>query len=193
VNLLFKEDATKNEKLLASSLYLAFGFMLIGMFSRTLVPEEILIIFGCIGGIYSLIILSIIYYYLSIKNSQLRKNMESSFKRLWYVVFLFLFVVPMLSYISFAIGIPATLHFISSNDGEITVTVRKTTANYMGKHCVGGVYIKEYKYFLNDQICGIKRGDWDSLKPGNKIRLIGKKSLFGFTFEKYQKLTSRSS
>lgn len=193
MNLLFKEDATRNEKLLGSSLYLAIGFMLIGMFSRILVPEEIFIIFICIGGIYSLIILSIIYYYLSIKNSQLRKKMESSFKRLWYVVLLFLCVVPTLSYLSFAKGIPATLHFISSNDGEITVTVRKTTANYMSRHCDGGVYIKEYKYFLNNEICGIKRGDWDTLKPGNKIRLIGKKSLFGFTFDKYQKLTSRSS
>ena len=160
-----------------------------------LVNNDIMLLFLWCGIAYASIILLIIIYSLFKNNSQLRKNWESVFNRIWVILFACIVIMPFISIISFSIGIPATLHFITAKDSEITVTVRKKHHTFLGgsNHCDGGVRLKEYKYFINDKICNITEFDWDRLEVGNKILLIGKKSPFGFTIEKYKKLTSGSS
>lgn len=90
-----------------------------------------------------------------------------------------------------SVGIPSALHHISvSAPGELVVTVESKPSSYRERYRHGGVYIEEYKSFLNNQVYGIDKADWDSLRSGDKLRLSGKKSYFGFSYNQYE-LTRR--
>ncbi len=86
-------------------------------------------------------------------------------------------------------GIPAALHALTSKEGSLVVTVDFKPSRYSGSRCAGGIYLKGYNYFLNNKICGIGKETWDSLRPGDSLTLFGSKSLFGFRYSKYKKLT----
>jgi hypothetical protein len=89
-------------------------------------------------------------------------------------------LVPLLIYPSISVGLPSVLHVLVSKPAETVVTVRKESQSY-----VKGIYVEGHTYIFNDRVYGIEKIDWASLKPGDRVRLFGKKSCFGFSYSRY--------
>lgn len=83
-------------------------------------------------------------------------------------------------------AIPAILHPLFSQPAELTVTVRHKPHSYYGnKSCSGKVFIEQFNFLMVEDLCGIRKQDWDALTPGMPILLFGEMSWFGFTADEY--------
>jgi hypothetical protein len=112
-------------------------------------------------------------------------------KHSWVTYIGLIFFTPLLFAYPFAVGAPAALHMFLASKGELVVTVDSKGSSFRSRRvCSGRVYLKEYKYMMNDSICGIREIDWNTLKPGDKIKLYGSSSQVGFKYTKYEKLVS---
>ena len=191
MQLLFPKGATREQKvfiilLLSVAVFLPFVFL-----SNTLINENVVFLLAIIVIIAS--ILSIVFFVrvLSDKTSVFLKNIRENRERPIIVILFLCLIAPFILYTSISIGIPSALHILLSEPGELMVTVKSKPSSYSERYHHGGVYVEEYNYFLNDKVYGINKTDWDSMVPGDKLRLLGKKSYLGFSYNQYEKLTSR--
>ncbi|WP_146151187.1 hypothetical protein [Photobacterium lutimaris] len=91
-------------------------------------------------------------------------------------------IVPLFTHIAVIRGIPAVINLAPFGIGSQVVTVVETTSS---KSCRRGAEINEFSGFINNEICGLPRWAWESLNPGDKLELIGKKSPVSFSYQKF--------
>lgn len=135
--------------------------------------------------------LSIPLLILSIKSlyttgSRMRIQIEEKGKKIWLTALAFVIAIPFLTIVTFSKGIPILCHFISSEPGEIVVTVKRKSSSFSKRRCDGGFDVVEFSYFLNTEVCGISKENWVRLNAGDKVTLLGSKSFFGFMYDRYR-------
>ena len=131
----------------------------------------------------------IVKLYISATNEIQKRDGAKKTKTNYIVIFITVIFAFGYVYLSLMKGVPAALHALTSEEGNLVVTVDFKPSRYSDRRCAGGIYLKGYNYFLNNRICGIGKETWDSLRSGDSLTLFGSKSLFGFRYSKYKKLT----
>ncbi|HKI62648.1 MAG TPA: hypothetical protein VKA31_10175 [Mariprofundaceae bacterium] len=161
---------------------------ILGFFSSFLVNENIIqyFIWGGLG--VSAIIVALIALNLMKEGSSYSERMRSQGKSPLFGVLAMVVMVPVMTTTASFKGLPVVLSYITSVEGIGLVTVKSKPAGYHHRSCSGKVYVKEYSFFLNNRICGVLEGDWRRLKNGDKIILVGKKSIFGMNYTHYKKI-----
>ena len=159
----------------------------IGSFLHVLVNERLVTILLFVSAIVTLIL-----YYIALKNRTKLTEFYKKSKRkysAWSVILSLLIAIPMFSTILIAKGLPSALHFLASSNASLDVSViKKRSRSFRSKYCSGQVEVKEYQYdFLINSVCVDNLGVWSSLKPGDRLKLIGRQSIFGFSYNKYSK------
>ncbi|ENM5723896.1 hypothetical protein V4V59_003823 [Vibrio mimicus] len=91
-------------------------------------------------------------------------------------------IVPLFTHIAVIRGVPSVINLAPFRVGSQIVTVVEKTSS---KSCRLGVEVIEFSGFINNKICGLPRWAWESLNPGDKLELIGKKSPVGFSYRKF--------
>lgn len=186
----FKSDATKRQKIAGTVIYALLPLIFIGMFSDTLIYSWYFDAFIYPVLATSLVLVAIVLYMMLFKfREETQANLARTNQKMWVVIIGVVIFIPMFLYAAFLKGVPVLLHSFISSESEVYITVRKKSYRYSEKHCRnGGVFIEGYTYFLNDKLCGFNESDWESITSGDRLRLDGKVSKFGFTLKKYQKL-----
>ena len=180
----FSDQQTKAQKLAQivffSILFLA-GF---GLVNETLIHEYLLKKLLVVAIVISMIFLSIILYFNKKHGGYKSRCARSNIKyKPWHCTLGVIVTVPLFTYCAVARGVPILFHYIASNDGKVVVTVKTKPNSYRTKRCLGGsIQVEEYKYFLNDRICGFNRAEWNSFNKQDNIVLKGKVSFIGFSF-----------
>jgi len=129
-------------------------------------------------------ILTVIAYIAFFKNdSQWRRSLRG-IQNVWVSVLMIPLVIFMLPYGAITKGIPSLIHeFIDSYNGYESFVVESKQVNYYKKRCTGGVDI-DLNLFLGNKACGLPRDMWDEVSVGDTLVLIGKKSIFGLSYDK---------
>lgn len=172
---------------------LIVALIILGIYSNFLISEQVVTYFVWAGIAFSILIILLIAKLMLSNGSRYRENMKAQGKSPLAGVIVIIIFVPFMVVPSFYKGLPVVLNFIVGKPEKIVVTVLKKPAGYYKKRCSGGLYLSEYRSFTNDKICGIEEGDWRKIQMGDKLELIGKGSIFGFSYKSYSKLTIPSS
>ena len=177
----FIESSTLKKKIAVCFLPI-LGLMLFSLFSPVLINENVIFTLSVVTAIAS--VLAIIYFVRESLNKTSKLHEIINKQRVNPIISLLLLCLcaPLFLYMSISIGIPSVLHTLISEPGESVITVESKLSD---RHCRNGIYTEEYKYLLNGRVCGIKKTDWESLVLGDKIRLLGSKSYFGFSYDRY--------
>lgn len=183
---LFGKNATLLQKIFGSFLLIVIVLCFIAMFTEILVDNSVIIFIFWLACSFSVVIIVFVLKSLSNQDSQIRKNVDAQGQSIILTAVAVIIGVPVLTVFAFSKGVPAVLHMATSQRGEMIVTVSKKPYSYSSKRCQGSVYLKNYTYFMNDKVSGLKQDHWLSIKPGDQIRLTGEKSMFGFSTEKYR-------
>lgn len=180
----FTNQQTKAQKAAQIVLFAVLFFAGIGLVNETLIHEYLLKKLLFVAIVISIVFISLFLYFNNKHSAYKSKIVLSNGKyKPWHGILSFIIIVPLFTYCAVARGIPVLFHYIASSDGEIVVTVKKKPNSYRTKHCLrGSVKVEEYKYFLNDRICGFNRSEWSSFNNQDKIVLKGKVSFIGFSF-----------
>ncbi len=172
-------------------LLLISGIGLFGFFGNHIATP-----FGLKVAIWSALVLSIlgiIYLIISFFNpdSSWRERLREQGKSPFWAMLAGSVALPALLLMFFYFGLPSVLTFVTGSQGYVDVTADRKISSHGSDDCEWGVYIREYKSFLNDQVCGLQELDWSKLVEGQKIRLFGKKSPFGISYSEYQLLAKQ--
>lgn len=116
-------------------------------------------------------------------NSIMKKRLEEKNKNIALITISFIIAVPLLTKLTVEQSIPNFLHFLTKEPAQITVTIDKKVSL---KRCRNGVDLRGFEYFGNGRVCGLRKDILDLVKAGDQLKLIGEKSLFGFTTTRYQ-------
>ena len=125
-----------------------------------------------------------------LKREEVETKIPNTRNYSWVTMLGITFFGPMILSFPVAIGAPSIIHAVISKPGSITVTIYSKPESYSYRGCKGNVYLYEYKYLFNDNICGLQPNDWKTIKAGDKLELFGTKSQLGFKVDSYKKLTS---
>ena len=93
-----------------------------------------------------------------------------------------LVILPLSCYFGIT-SIPFIAHTYLGQHAEIVVTISKKGTSYFKKHCNGKIIFDEYP---RSYLCDIKKTDWIHFRKGDKVKLYGKESVYGFTSSKYR-------
>lgn len=180
----FTNQQSKAQKSAQIVLFSVLFFTGIGLVNETLIHEYLLKYLLFFATVISIIFVSLFLFFNkkhSVYNSELVPS--DGKHQSWHGILGIIVIVPLFTYCAVARGIPVLFHYIASIDGEIVVTVKTKPNSYRTKHCLSGsVKVEEYKYFLNDRICGFNRSKWNSFNNQDEIVLKGKVSFIGFSF-----------
>lgn len=183
MGILFAEGATRNQKIGISIVICVSLLVILGIFNGTLVNNSVLKVAAIVTAF-----LSIVCVPLTIRpvlHMYAHEYAGRPIKR-WRMYLGFTLMVLIFLYIATARGIPIILNYILSSPGEIIVTIRSKDSDYKTKHCrAGGINVVEFNLFLNSEICGFQREHWEVFKPGDQLTLLGRKSPFGFSYQRY--------
>jgi hypothetical protein len=113
----------------------------------------------------------------------MRKILEERNKNIALTTLAFIIAIPLFTKLTLEQGIPNFLHLLTKEPAQITVFIDKKVSL---KRCRNGVQLNGYEYFANGRVCGLRKDILDILKPGDQLKLIGEKSLFGFTPTTYE-------
>lgn len=182
---IFRDGARLGEKIVIISLLVSSIFTIYSFITSALINNDLFIKLVIGSLIYSLIIIGMYLRVFFKKDSGLSQSIRDNGKNPLTVIIALVFVMPLLHVPAISKGIPAAIHHIVAKEAEQIVTVKKSAGSYSSKYCDGGVYVKEYDYFFNNEICGLARDDWKSLEKGSRILLIGEKSSLGFSYDRY--------
>ena len=183
---IFGKNSTLLQKIFGSFLIIDIVLCFIAMFTEILVDNSVIQFMFWLGCFLSVVIIVLVLKSLSNQDSQIRKNIDAQGQSIAFTAVAVIIGIPMLTVFAFSKGVPTVLHMATSQQGEMIVTVSKKPFSYSRKRCQGGVNLKNYTYFMNDEVCGLKRTHWGTVRPGDRIRLTGEKSMFGFSTEKYK-------
>jgi hypothetical protein len=187
----FSTKGTRShQKVLGGCILLLLALDLVGILGQLLMNEECLLQLIIISALLSLAAIVAFIRTLFNKDSQIRKNVDAQESSPWVMTVCAIIATPILIGLAVGKGLPVLAHAMLSQQASLEVTVKRTATTFRNKYCDGGVYIAEYRIFLNDQICGIANSDWQSLEPGTRLRLYGEESPFGFSIDQYQVLTN---
>jgi len=75
-------------------------------------------------------------------------------------------------------GLPSVLHYLTSAEGELVVTVVDKKESSSRYQCSPGLIIKEFTWYGSDRICP-ERTVYNKVQIGNKILINGNISPFG--------------
>jgi hypothetical protein len=158
----------------------------IGIFLDVLINENVVQIL-----ISASLLFSLPMYFLCYKN---RHNVAIAYQKKgkivsnWAIVLSVIVAIPSLTILLLAKGLPSVLHYVSSSQSKMVVTVENTYGSYRSKYCNGEVLVKEFKYsFIINTVCINDQALWSSLKRNDKLTLIGRKSLIGFSYSEFKK------
>ncbi|WP_444909251.1 hypothetical protein [Microbulbifer sp. TRSA005] len=184
-----EKRATLKHKIYAC---IAFGIaclLPIGASSELLISDEKARLLTFTSIALSIVLLTILFISLPRRKSTIREIIEDQKKSPLLMGIALTMGIPITIYLSIARGLPATLHFFISTHGSMDVTVSGKSSRYREKHCKGRILLSEYNSLMSNQICGVTKKSWEDLKPGDKLRLYGRRSFFGFNHINYTKLT----
>lgn len=163
------------------------ALILFGGLGNVLVHESIYLNLVMTGGIATIFIYILLINGLFNKESIIRKAIRTTGYSRWVTCLAIVFVTPLITVYPIAKGIPTVAHFVlPSEEVILTFTVSKKNDLYISRGCSGKVYLIEYSLLSNDFVCGFYKKDWVNLKPGDKIKLVGKKSSYGFRYASYK-------
>ncbi len=171
------------QKIVTIIVFVLLGMSFIGIFSNMLITEKIIIYLTWVAAVFSIImVVTALYYYFKYTHfSDSTKN-----KSTLHIVLSTVTVLPSFAFLGLVQGLPPVLHYFTSTNASITVTVKSIPSSHYSKYCKGAVYIKEYSYFFNDKLCNINTKLWSTLSPGDKIFLVGQISPYSFTYDHYK-------
>lgn len=164
------------------------GLIVLGAFSNFLVNENVISYFIWSGVAVSAMVMAAILKDIMTDGSKFRENIDKQGISPVIGVIAIVFTVFLMVVSAFYKGLPVALNYLSAESGTLIVTVGRKPAGFYSKWCSGGVYVKEFESFTNDQVCGIKENDWKSIKAGDRIELVGAGSAFGFDYGSYKRL-----
>ncbi len=154
-------------------------FLIWGMLSTILVNEEFFIynLTNILAMIFT--ILSIFYFF--IKPNKFYQEYYKG-KNKFFLLISFIITIPLLTKIFFERSVPILLHSLSNTSSEKIVIISKKSIG--GRMCRNKISLEGYISFLNGDICNLSQEFYSSIEVGNKLRIFGKSSIFGFTIEK---------
>ena len=192
MRLLFQKGATLRQKVVLIPILALVVSMCFVLFSHVLINENVIFPLSIIAIAASAF--AIIYFFrvLLDKDSAMSRRIKARGEKTISFMIIYVLITPLILYPSIAVGIPSALHMLVSEPGDLVVTVEYKSSSYRsGKFRYGCFDVQEYKYFFNNEVCGLSKDDWNSFVAGDRIRLSGKKSYFGFSYSQYEKLTIR--
>ncbi|MGS0682363.1 hypothetical protein ACVBIL_14510 [Shewanella sp. 125m-7] len=186
---IFAPKTTKLQKLLGYIFMLLLALMLVAVFSNTLVNDEVYEQLSLVAAVLSVLLLVAMFWGLKQKNSWLRVNLDNQPRSPVKIILSVTIGIPILLHFSLAKGLPVLLHILLADKAIMIATIDDKHFGFYSRSCDGGLYLRGYRFWGNDYICGISKQDWDSYQSGDKLALYGDKSLMGFTYQKYTLLT----
>lgn len=185
MGLIFADAATPKQKAWTLVLYACLALFFLGIFSDIIVDEQLAVGLGWLAG--GLSVLGVIWamYAIYKKDSAIRQRVATQKRRLWVVSLGALIGIPIILYGTLVKGVPAGLHYLVAEEGDMVVEVDHRAHSYSSKHCSGGVFVKGHDSFMNDEVCGLQEKDWASVEAGDRLQLFGRKSSFSFTYDRY--------
>ncbi|WP_105258327.1 MULTISPECIES: hypothetical protein [unclassified Pseudoalteromonas] len=190
-----KTRKSKARNILESVIGLAMvGVMISPVIWPIFVNEQMALPLGWFSALLSLSLMSLVTYLFFKKGSQFRYELkircsQSTFCQYFKYLFGYFLAIPYFVYIIVAMGIPTTLHHLSSplvEPATLVLTVKDKESSYRRTRCSGRMWFEEYQLLFNDSICGMYKPYWHILSPGDKVIFYGKKTVFGFSYEGYK-------
>lgn len=179
---LFREGAWFSEKLVLISFGLSAIFSIYSIITNVLIEDALFIRLLLVATIYSIILVALYLRVFLTNHSGLSQSIKNNGKNPGVVITAIIIVLPLLHIPAISKGMPAAIHHLISENAEQVVTVEKT---FSSEYCGRGAYIQEYQYLFNNEICGIANEDWELLRNGSRVLLVGRKSFLGFSYDKY--------
>lgn len=161
-----------------------------GVLSDHLINRRIVVLLILTGVALSLIALGLIFKVLFSDKAAYRARMRAQGKSPLAGILAIIVMIPGGIIPAIYLGIPAIVNQITGEHMEVTATVYAKPLVYRKKWCNGSVHVVEFTVFTSDRICGLQQQDWEALKNGDKLTLIGRGSIFGFKLEQYKIISS---
>ncbi len=177
------------KKTLTLILFLFIAFLaFIGLSSDILIDDKIFLYL--IYTAITITVLSYIFFFIQLKNCQsgLRQCMHRQGHSFCKIILAIVLGTPIFVLPAVTRGIPAVIHNFTATQGHMDVTIARKVNTHYSMGCHGGAYLLGRHFFYNDRICGIPDKDWQELNKGDQIRLYGKASVIGFTYDQYTML-----
>lgn len=167
-------------------LFCVVTLALVGTFSSVLLHESYLQYYSIF---IALVAIGVLVYFL--RFVYVHKTRFRGFSFILFACFC-TGIFSLFIFFTFIRGLPTALHYLSAKASVQAFTVEKKYSHYEQAYCFGGIRLQEFQFYLNREICGLQKQDWQQLKKGDKLLLLGKRSPFGFTFKQYQKIKAES-
>ena len=185
---IFSKDATLLQKITAGLFLAVLGITAYGIYVEILVDYRLFKIFLNIGVGSSAVLMLFAMASLLKAEGRLAKNLERQKQSKVTFFFVILISIPLFSVMFFVEGAPAIIHKLTAEPGELVVQVKRREGLHTEFESDACVKLHGYSNIFNNQICGLHSEDWDAVRPGDKIRLLGQRSFVAFSYEQYQLL-----
>lgn len=173
-------------KILSSIFLLCVFSSLIGIFFDVLIDTWLVNKLYWVAGGLSLVMLLMVSISLLNPNSEYRARTIGGVGGVWKMVFGMVVGIPLLMFMGVCNGVPTLVHLLLPTEQRaVVVTVDHKSHGYYNKSCNGELFIKEFDGFLSN-VCGIQKADWQQIKDGQKMMLIGQRSAIGFSYSGYR-------
>jgi len=176
--------------------FLVLGILLlisvyIALYTNFLIQNNLYIYLIWVSLLISVAIyLLFIYLYLKVPDIYFRRTMmklENKYRHVKPTLFIFNFlIIPLLIIPIITKGLPLIPHYFVGQYTQYPATISWKSSSFSSKHCRGRVELAEFPHMFNKTICGLKKEDWQTLKVGDKITLIGSHSQYGFFVSSYK-------
>ena len=141
------------------------------------------------GAYAAVLIMLFVTMTISLLSNKSKTNIKGGIFKKTLTVIAGLFGFGVLTAFSIFSGIPTTMHYLTSKNGQIEVTVIEKNDNYNKRKCSPRLIIEEFTFFNSNHICPGEDA-FKKIDEGSKIKLIGNVSPYGIEPTEVQWLTS---
>lgn len=159
---------------------------LIGIFVNVLIDTWLIDKLYWVAGGLSVVLILLVLAGLLNPKSHYRAQMQARIGSMWKLVFGMLVGIPLLMFMGICNGVPSVVHMLlPSEERAVVVTIDHKPSGYYNKGCNGEIFLQEFDGLFS-AVCGIHKDDWQQLKDGQKILLIGQRTMIGFSYNGYR-------
>lgn len=173
---------------------LILPLMLIGTVSNMLITPALFSVLQLLALALSIAVTVYLFWLWYLETKQPESSRTDVFSNSdlprWQLVAALFWLPALFIFIPLVYGAPYVLHSLSGNYASLDLVVGSKTSSYHQRGCSGELIFQHYD-MLNRTLCGFEPELWHSVQPGDTVRVYGRVSALGFSFDNMAiKLTS---